>query len=114
MSILRRRPSLTWKMPFRPLAELRQPSVGAMCVLCAMNHGLIYSTCIIVPLVAALYTQDPIYIGLLMLPMTCGTVFGSIFFSKFAPLLGKVGRRRCAELPMSVCAAAPARFRRRG
>ena len=37
------RPTLAWDIPIRPLAEIvRDRSVGLVCFLGALNHGLVY------------------------------------------------------------------------
>jgi predicted MFS family arabinose efflux permease len=78
------RPQLAWSIPIRPLAEIvKDRSVGLVCFLGALNHGLVYMVALLVPKIGALLTFNESVIGLFMVPVTCGTVMGSLLGGKF-------------------------------
>lgn len=71
------RPSVSITMPFRPLAEIgRDRSVGFLCFLGALNHGMVYMMMVLVPLFGPMLTSNSSVIGLMILPATIGTVSG--------------------------------------
>jgi multidrug resistance protein len=71
------RPSVSWTIPFRPLAEIgRDRSVGFLCFLGALNHGVVYMMMVLVPMFGPMLTSNTMVIGLMMVPATIGTVSG--------------------------------------
>ena len=78
------RPKLTLFSPFKPLAELKHKSVGLLCVLSGVNHGLVYMPMVTLPQIMSLMTQNEFIIGAMMIPLVSGTIIGSKVAGKLA------------------------------
>ena len=81
------RPKFTVFSVFQPLKELRNKSVGLLCLLSGANHGLVYLTLITIPKVSTVLTNNEFIIGMIMLPCVSGTLVGT-------KIAGKVARPR--------------------